>query len=170
MSITARDIMRDLVNAGFRVVWGNTGGGVYNIIVMDGDREAVFISDNGEWTENDEDEPTDGDYGVTVYNHDGFVVSDCQRTVDIVAAVKRGVGPVCAPPTRDEGGYFGKTMNAGQLIDWLSKFPTDMPITVGTNIDGVSEWLNISGASDPHATGEYSVILYTEDDFDTRQW
>ena len=71
------------------------------------------------------------------------------------------------PPLRS-----GPTLTAGQIIGWLSRFPADMPVTVGT--PGGGGWLNIDGLTDPYADGvdaaEYSVIVMTADDFDPRQW
>jgi hypothetical protein len=70
------------------------------------------------------------------------------------------------PPLRS-----GPTLTAGQIIGWLSRFPADMPVTVGT--PGGGGWLNIDGLTDPYADGvdaaEYSVIVMTADDFDPRQ-
>lgn len=67
----------------------------------------------------------------------------------------------------------GATLTAGQIIAWLSRFPKDMPVTVGVPDGFGAEWLNIWGMTDPYADGvddaEYSVILMTVDDFDPRQ-
>lgn len=64
--------------------------------------------------------------------------------------------------------FPGLTATAGELVEWLSKMPKDMPVTVATP-DG-SWWLNIDLATDPRETDESSVILGTRDDFDTRQF
>lgn len=89
---------------------------------------------------------------------------------------------ICAtdelPPTR-ENGYYGRTLNCGQLVTWLSTFPPDMPVTIACPVDENNsdathytfpDWMNIVEVSDPRETGEFSVILIATNDFDTRQW
>ena len=62
LMFTPRDIMRALGDAlpGVRIVWGNTGGGVYNVEALLADDDGnvthcVGISDNGEWVASDMD-------------------------------------------------------------------------------------------------------------------
>lgn len=62
----------------------------------------------------------------------------------------------------------GIWLTAGEVIAHLSQYPADMPVTVSTPDGG--GWYNTPGMSDPRETGESSVIFYTSDDFDTRQW
>ena len=82
------------------------------------------------------------------------------------------------------GGYFGSTMNVGQLRAYLAHFPDEMPVTLGTGDlhvripDGCSEWLNVAEVWPPledwnvslHPHEVPSVILCGADDFDARQW
>lgn len=69
--------------------------------------------------------------------------------------------------------YKVPTLTAGDLIDWLSRFPRDTYVTVGTpaGLEGTPDWLNVVGGYD--AINEYegmSLIIETADTFDTRQF
>ena len=86
------------------------------------------------------------------------------------------IDPITEPPTRADG-YYGRTMNAGQMIDWLMQFDRDMPVTIGYDIK-CSEcdhenawWANIEQPMERmHPDEEKSVVFITTDDFDPRQW
>lgn len=74
MSFTAQDIADALAGFGIVSEWGDTGGGVYNLLsyVTDSDGNVEFVvgvSDAGEWASGDFDTPADS---VTVYLSDGF--------------------------------------------------------------------------------------------------
>jgi hypothetical protein len=63
----------------------------------------------------------------------------------------------------------GRWLTARELRNYLLFFPADTPITAFANDDG-SDWLNIDGATDPRETDEPSIILWTRNNFDTRQF
>jgi hypothetical protein len=57
------------------------------------------------------------------------------------------------------------TITVGQMLDVLTIFDRDLPITA---VDDNDEYVNVVGAS--MSTEGQSLILETVDTFDTRQW
>lgn len=62
----------------------------------------------------------------------------------------------------------GLWLTAGEVIEHLSKFPADFPVTALTPDGG--GWYNLPGINDPRETDEPSIMFYTSDNFDTRQF
>lgn len=78
--MNATDIINALEAHGVKAEWENTGGGVYNVVayVTGG---TVCVSENGEWTEGDEDSEVGFD-GVTVIGYDTEGDSICDERIN----------------------------------------------------------------------------------------
>lgn len=59
------------------------------------------------------------------------------------------------------------TITVGQLVDMLTGFDRDLPVTAD---DARGWYLNVTGVFLPDGEDVPSLILKTEDNFDTRQW
>lgn len=88
MTFTARDMVARLHDVGFLdAVWGDTGGGVYNVVFAPVCQHGVMLgevraSDNGEWGSGDVDSPCES-VSVMAYGPDGAPVGDPFRVDDM---------------------------------------------------------------------------------------
>ena len=87
MTFTAREVLAQLHGAGFLAVWGNTGGGVYNVVVAPVCQHGALLgevraSDDGDWSAGDIDAPCESVL-VAAYGPDGAPVGDPIRVTDV---------------------------------------------------------------------------------------
>lgn len=82
--MNATEIIKALADNGILATWGNTGGGVYNIVVDIDYVGTVQISDSGDWGYGDIDTEADS-VSVIGYDPEGDSVVD-ERSQDLVYA------------------------------------------------------------------------------------
>lgn len=92
MTFTAREVIAKLHGEGFLdTVWGDTGGGVYNVVFAPICQHGTMLgevraSDNGDWGAGDIDSPCESVL-VMAYGPDGAPVGDPIRLTDVRYAV-----------------------------------------------------------------------------------